>query len=203
MHFRKPLITAAIAAATALPLAAFAQTTTGARTTGDRSFIPGTTQGYFGASLTRPDYAVPCTAGFSCADPDWGAKLYVGGKWSDVVGVELGYVNFGRAERAGGHARAQGVTLSALGNWPVTQQVDLFARLGTTYARTRTSASTFAQPFVPTGNRNTFGLAYGAGASFEVAQNVAIVGEWERHRLRFVSGRDNVDMLSIGARWQF
>ena len=202
MRTRTHLIAAVIAATAALPLAAAAQQA-GGTTAGQRGLLPGTTEGYVGANLGRPDFNVPCTAGFACSDPSLGWKIYAGGKWNEVVGVELGYIDFGKAERSGGNARARGVALSALGNWPVTQQVDLFARLGGTYARTRTSAATVIDPVVPTGNRNTFGLNLGVGVSFDVAPNVAIVGEWERHRLRFVTGRDNVDMLSVGARWQF
>lgn len=200
MQAKQCLLAAAVAAASA----ALLPTTASAQTAGTRtSMLPGTTSGYVGANLARPDYGIDCTPAFSCSDPSYGGKVYVGGAWSEVLGLELGYINFGKAERAGGHARAQGVSLSALGNFPVTDAFNVFGRVGTTYARTRTSASPFALPSVATGNRNTFGVAFGVGVGYELNNNIDIVGEWERHRLKFVSGRDNIDMLSVGVRYRY
>lgn len=190
-----------IAAAAVAVSAAFLPSTVDAQTRG--SVLPGTTSGYVGANLARPDYGIDCAPTFSCSDPSYGGKVYVGGAWSEVLGLELGYVNFGKAERAGGHARAQGVNLSVLWNFPVTDVFNVFGRVGGTYARTRTSASPFALPAAATGNRNTFGLAFGAGVGYELNNNIEVVGEWERHRLEFVSGRDNVDMLSVGVRYRY
>ncbi len=167
-----------------------------------RSFLPGTNRGYIGVNLARPDFDdLACTPGFACDDPDVAFKVYTGGLWSDVIGGEVGYIYFGEASRAGGDANAHGVNLSVVANIPFHQQFSAFAKIGTTYAWTERTA--VAGTGVRVGDENDFGISYGFGVGFGLTPNVQLVGEWERHNVKFASGDSDIDLLSIGARYRF
>jgi opacity protein-like surface antigen len=187
------------AALLALPAISAAQTTPGR--TPSRSFIPYTSNGYFGVNLGKGDYRKNCVGGFECKDPDIAGKLYTGGLFSRVIGVELGYINTGNADRNGGEIKAQGVNLSVVGNLPLTDTFNLFAKGGTTYAWTEETAAPGTG--IATGDTNGFGLSYGAGLGYDVTRDIQLVAEWDRNRFKFVSGRQNVDLYSVGVRFKF
>jgi opacity protein-like surface antigen len=212
MKLNKRLIAAAITGAALSPLAALAQTSTGSSTaTSTRglgsteaasySLIPSTSRGYVGINLGKPRLAGNCAAGFACDNPNVGGKIYTGGSWNDVLGAEIGYINFGQADRSGGTQKAQGINFSLVGNIPIAEVFNLFGKVGTTYGWTETSAALGTG--VATGDEKGFALSYGAGLGFDLTNNFEIVAEWERHRLKFAGGRDNADLVSIGAKYKF
>ncbi|MEW6097955.1 MAG: outer membrane beta-barrel protein [Pseudomonadota bacterium] len=199
-RFRPMWRTLALAACTAAAFGAHAQQGSGMRA-GGTSWIPYTTNGYFGVNVGQSDYGGPCTPGFDCDRRDWAGKIYVGGMFSPYFGVEVGYAYLGESDRHGGSLRAQGLNLSLVGNVPVGQAVDVFGKVGTTYGWTDSSAA-FGTG-VRTGSENEFGLSYGAGVAFNITRNWAAVLEWDRTRYRFADGRENVDMYSAGVRYRF
>lgn len=199
----KPLA-AAVAIAAALPLLAQAQSSTGrtpmtSSTAESYSLLPGTTRGYVAANIGRAEFDTSCA--FNCDDPDISGKFVTGGSWSQVIGIELGYIYFGSATRNGGDTDAQGVNLSLVGNLPIGDVFNVFAKVGTTYGWTDVSAAPgfgFAS-----GSDSGFGLSYGAGVGFDLNRNWTLLAEWEQHRLKFVSGRDEVSLLSVGVKYRF
>jgi opacity protein-like surface antigen len=212
MNVKKRLIAAAITSAALAPLAAVAQTSTGSSTTtGTRglgsteaasySLIPSTSRGYIGANLGRPEIDGRCTAGFACDDANIGGKIYTGGSWNEILGAELGYINFGTSDRNGGEVSAQGANFSLVGNIPIVDVFNVFAKVGVTYAWTETTAAAITG--VRTGDEDDFGLSYGAGIGFDLTNNFEVVAEWERHKLRFVGGRENADLVSLGVKYKF
>ncbi len=212
MNFNKRLIAAAITGAAFAPLGVLAQTSTGSSTaTGTRglgsteaasySLIPSTARGYVGLNLGRPKLEGGCVAGFPCDDANFGGKIYTGGAWNDVLGAEIGYINFGTADRSGGEVKAQGVNFSLVGNIPFAEVFNVFGKVGATYGWTDTSAA--AGTGVPVGDEKGFGVSYGGGIGFDLTRNFQIVAEWERHRLKFASGRQNADLVSLGAKYMF
>lgn len=199
----RPSMTALALALAALPFAAHAQQSANRTMTTSTaeaySLLPGTTRGYVAATIGAPEFDTACR--FGCDDPDWGFKVVTGGAWSNVVGLEVGYVNFGKADRNGGESKAHGANLSVVGNLPIGDMFNLFAKVGTTYAWTDVSASPLAA--VPTGDDSGFGLSYGAGAALDLTRNWSVLAEWENHRIKFVGGRDDVSMLSLGVKYRF
>lgn len=167
-----------------------------------RSYIPGTSYGYAGINLGRSDYGdVPCVAGFACDDhPDLAGKIYTGGLVSGIFGVELGYLNLGAADRNGGEVQAQGVNVSLVANLPI-DKFNAFAKVGTSYLWNEITAAPGTG--VLTGEEDGFGLSYGAGLGFDINPNMQVIAEWDRNRVEFVSGKRNIDMLSVGFRWKF
>ncbi len=196
---------AAIAALLALPMSAFAQSSSDTWESGranSRSWIPYTSYGYVGLNLGVGRYTTPCAAGFKCDDnSNFAGKIYTGGLFSRVLGLELGYINTGNADRSGGTVKAQGANFSLVANLPITSSFNAFAKGGTTYAWTEQTAAPGTG--VATGKKNGFGLSYGAGLGYDVTRDIQVLAEWDRNRFNFTSGRDNVDMYTAGVKFKF
>lgn len=166
---------------------------------GNYSLIPYSTGGYVGVNIGKPDFDTPCVAGFSCSNNTTAYKLYTGGMFNEYVGAELGYVNMGRAKRADGRTEAHGINLSLVGRVPLGG-FNVFGKVGTTYGRTKTSASTAAVAAgATTGKGSGWGGSYGVGVGFDLTQASAIVLEWERHDFRFAGrGKQAIDTTMLG-----
>ncbi len=161
------------------------------------SVLPYTRSGYAGINLGKPDWRSDCTGGFNCGNGDVAVHLYTGGLINDVVGLELGYVNTGSAERNGGKARAQGVNLSLVARVPIGQ-FNAFAKAGVLYGRTQVSADPAS--FVATGSQRGWGGAYALGVGYDFTPQMGVVLEMARDEFRFAGngGRQGVDSLSLG-----
>ncbi|HEY3698603.1 MAG TPA: outer membrane beta-barrel protein [Spongiibacteraceae bacterium] len=172
-----------------------------ARTSDSYSWIPYTNYGYVGANVGRSDFKNGgCEATFSCDDTDVGYKIYTGGQISRVFGVELGYVNIGKFNRNGGDKKAQGADIHLVGNLPLGDKFNVYAKAGGIYGWTSTTANA---PDVDTGHEREFNWSYGAGLQFELAQQWALRADWDQYRLKFADGRDNVALYSVGAIYKF
>lgn len=162
------------------------------------SLLPYTKKGYVGISLGRADYGLPCgTGAFTCEDKSkLAGKIYTGGMFNEMFGLEIGYVHMGRVERAGGKTDSQGVNASLVGRVPLNA-VSLFGKVGATYGRTRITMAPGAN--VPWGRDSGLGASFGVGASLDMNPRSAIVLEWERHDFQMVgTGREPVQAVSIG-----
>jgi OmpA-OmpF porin, OOP family len=165
------------------------------------SLLPMTSYGYAGINLGTARWSdTPCGIGYGCDNGAFAGKIYTGGLISRMVGLEVGYINFGRPDRAGGQWRAQGLNASVVANLPV-DPVNVFARFGTTYGWTRTRTGLGSG--VMGGDDNGFGLAYGVGIGFDINPRMQVTAEWDRNQFRFVSGREDLDLYSLGLRMKF
>ena len=135
-----------------------------------------------------------------CDRKDTGWKVYAGGKMNDVVGLEVGYTDFGRIRASGGETEAWAIPVSLVAGVPIGP-VSLFGKVGGLYGRTDVSAS--ASTLLDTGHKSGWGWTYGAGAGFNVTKNVQIRADWDRYKLDFAGGRRDVDMLSAGVALRF
>lgn len=167
------------------------------------SFIPRTTEGYFGLSLGKSSYDINggSAPGLTFDDSDTAGKIYTGGYFNRNLGLEFGYLNMGKAERIGGSTKAHGFNLSLVGRAPLNEQFDVFGKVGTTYGRTETSGTSGLG--VQTGKDDGFGLSYGAGVRWSFSPQWAAVMEWERHRFHFADGKSDVDMATIGVQYRY
>lgn len=161
---------------------------------------PTGSKGYVGASLGNTSFDPPCRAGFGCDDSDRGLKLTAGAVTSEIWGAEFGLVDFGKATASGGSQKATALSLSGTANFEFTPGFIGFAKLGLTYARSKTSAAPFT---VATGSKNSLGPNWGLGLAYQLHPQWSIVGEFEQYRIRFAPGRQTLDLLSIGVRYHF
>lgn len=194
------------ALAASLPAAA-QSTGTGVRPSwgeGNSSLLaPGSGRTSIGLNLGRSDYQVGCgNLLLGCDDEDRYVHLYGRSMVNDYWGAELGLVDMGSIDRGGGSTKAQGINLSLVGRAPLGNRFSLYGKLGTTYGRTRTSASPLSG--LAEGTEHGFGLAYGAGVSYDITPRLSAVLEWDSHDLRFAGGgRDPVRATSLGLQYRY
>lgn len=193
-------------AALAATLPAQAQGTTGGvRTYNDAnaySLLPYTRSGYIGINAGQSDFANDCGIGlFDCKKSNRAFSVYTGGLLNDWLGAEVGYINTGRADRAGGTTRGQGLALKGVLRAPIGP-FNAFLKGGAVYGETRVTASALST--VSTGKRRGWGGTYGAGLGFDFTPNQGVVLEWARHEFVFPgSGRQDVDTTSVGYVYRF
>jgi OOP family OmpA-OmpF porin len=169
-----------------------------------RSVLPYTQGGYVGISGGRSKYSLgggPSGLGLGHDESDRAVKLYTGGFFHPNVGVEFGYLDVGKARRLGGETKAHGFNLSLVGRAPLSEQFDVFGKVGTTYGRTNTSGLTTTG--VAMGKESGFGLSYGVGARWAFTPQWAAVVEWERHKFKFSDGDEPVNLTTVGLQYRF
>ena len=158
---------------------------------------------YVGLNLGSSDYSLGNGFGpFASDDSDTVYNIYTGTFFTPNFGLELGYTNFGKIDRAGGTTKAEGINLSLVGRAPITQSFNLFGKLGTTYGRTDVSA--FPGTGITSGKENGFGVSYGLGAEYSFSPQLSAVLQYDEHRLKFAGdGRDRVNATTVGLRYRF
>lgn len=164
-------------------------------------WAPGTGRSLIGLNVGRSRYHADCDSAFTCDNKDRYFTIY-GRTMSDSWwGTEIGYVDMGRMERAGGDTRARGINLSLVGRAPVAEPFGLFGKVGVTWGHTSTGTAPGAT--VAGGSHNGFGLSLGAGVSWDFTPKLAGVLEWDRHDFRFEGGRDAVRATSVGLQYKY
>lgn len=167
------------------------------------SLLPGTAGGYLGLAVGRPHAGLHCVAGARpCDDAPRAWRLYTGGMVNRWLGVELGLLDLGRAERGAGSMRARGVDLALVGRMPLGRALGAFGKVGTTWGRTRVDAESGSG--LVAGDASGFGLAVGAGLALDFAAHWSALLEWEQRDLRFPGdASEPVSATSLGLRWRF
>ncbi|MBT9463037.1 outer membrane beta-barrel protein [Hydrogenophaga sp.] len=165
--------------------------------TGSYSVIPYATNGYIGLNVGKPDWDTPCGGGgFACSESNTSYNIYTGGMFNEHFGAELGYVDFGRSDRGGGRTHAHGVNISLVGHLPLGG-LNLFAKVGTLYGRTKVNASPLAG--IGSGSDSGWEGSYGVGVGFNLSPRSSVVLEWNRYDLNFVGvGRRDITTTSLG-----
>lgn len=162
------------------------------------SILPWTRRGYVGINVGRSDYGdLSCGTGlFDCDDRATHVHLYTGGLFNEWIGLEVGYLNQGSVDRAGGSTRSQGANLSLVARAPLGA-FNLFGKVGTTYGRTRVSSELLSG--VDSGSRSGWVRSYGFGAGVDLTPRSGVVLEWARHGFRQPGGGErDVDSASLG-----
>ena len=133
-------ISSAFAAAImAMASSAHAQSST---TTGSNYGMYSLGQAYIGLNAGQSNYRLNNGVGGFAADQRKSVySIYGGSYFSNNFGLELGYTNFDRVNRAGGSTRAEGFNLSLVGKLPFNESFSLLGRVGTTYGRTDVSSN--------------------------------------------------------------
>jgi OmpA-OmpF porin, OOP family len=179
-----------LAAASAVPAAA--QTTRETVTTTDRYYMPYEKNfwSYFGANIGQSKYDADNTSD----DKDTGFKIYGGGKFRDWLGLEVAYMNFGKAQLGGGgEEKAQGLNVQAVVGLPLGANSSIFAKGGAAYTRTTIIGA----------HVNGWEPSFGAGAAIGLNRNWQVRVDWDRVKFEVPSGKDNVDLVSAGLQFRY
>ena len=191
-------------AAAALALTGGAQAQSGSTSTprsGYSMYAPGSA--YIGLNVGQSNFNLNNGSGAFGSDKRKTAySLYGGSYFNDYLGLELGYTDFGRINRAGGQTKAEGFNIGLVGKLPLSPSFNLLGRLGTTYGRTDVSSSIASG--VTAGKDTGWGGSYGIGAEFAFNPQLSAVLQYDEHNLRFAGGnRDRINVTSLGLRYKF
>jgi opacity protein-like surface antigen len=188
-------------AVAALAMAGGAQAQSTSASGGYSMYAPGAT--YIGLNAGQSNYRLNNGTGAFPADQRKSSySLYGGGYFSNNFGLELGYTDFDRINRAGGSTKADGFSVSLVGKLPVSPSFNLLGKLGTTYGRTDVSANP-ASGFA-SGKATGWGASYGIGAEYAFSSNLSAVLQYDEYRLKFAgSGNDKINTTSLGLRYNF
>jgi len=141
---------------------------------------------------------------YSLGDSDDGDTAYSirGGSFFNAnLGMEIGYTNFGKVNRAGGSTKAEGINLSVVGRMPLSPSFNVLGKIGTTYSHT--SVSSDPASLVAAGSED-FGLSYGIGAEYLITPQWSGVLQYESTKMQFAGDRsDRVGLTSLSARYRF
>lgn len=165
-------------------------------------------------STTVPPGAI---SNFSIATDrrDAGGKVFFGRQFNRYIGMEVGYFSLGKfgwqttttpAGTLSGEIRAQGANLDLLGTLPLTTNLSALARVGATYARTRSEyASTGAVSVLNSrpSERKTE-PKYGLGLQYAFSSGFQMRAEGEEYRIAdALGGRGKVRMYSLSLVFPF
>lgn len=168
-----------------------------------RSYLPYTQRGYIGMNLGRTQFDLPCGLGSISCDKNTNLSfgIYTGGMFNEWLGLEVGYLYTGKADRAGGSTSAQGVNALLVGRVPLGQ-FNVFAKAGGVYGRSR--VTTNAESSFYSGAVWGGGAAYGAGIGYDFDRNNGVVLEWQRNKFKMPpDGHPDSDTTSIGYVYRF
>lgn len=191
---------AILAAAATIALGASA--TTFAQATNDMPWAPGF-WGHVGVSAGESKFHRDCehTNFFDCDQKDSAWKAYVGGQFNRILGLEVGYNDFGKMRSSGGDTKAWAIPVTLNIGAPIGR-FDLFGKIGGVYGHTEVNAA--PSTFAPTGTKTGWDWTAGVGADFRVTPNFDIRADYDRYRMDFVgAGSKDIDMLSAGVQFRF
>lgn len=141
-----------------------------------------------------------CTSGFSCDDKDQAFKLYAGGRFSNIFGLEVGALNFGKFSANGGEADGWGADAALIAGIPIGANSSIFGKLGVIYARTETSSSVAG---ISTGKERGFGGRWGVGGQLGLTKEWAIRADYDRYRLPFPGDHRDLETMMLGVQYTF
>jgi OOP family OmpA-OmpF porin len=161
--------------------------------------------GHIGVSGGESKFRRDCafTNVFDCDQRDSAWKAYVGGQFNPILGLEVGYNDFGKMRAAGGDTKAWAIPVTLNIGAPIGTRFNVFGKIGGVYGHTEVNAA--PSTFVDTGTKTGWGWTGGVGAAFRVTPNLDIRADWDRYRLDFAGGGGNqdVDMVSAGVQFRF
>lgn len=189
----------ALAAAT-LAMAGVAQAQS-SPSSGYSMYAPGAT--YIGINAGQSNYRLNNGVGGFASDQRKNAySIYGGGYFSNNFGVELGYTDFDRINRAGGSTKAEGFSVSLVGKLPLSPSFNLLGKLGTTYGRTDVSSNPASG--IASGKEAKWGLSYGIGAEYAFNSSWSGVLQYDEYNMKFAgTGNDRINTTSLGIRYKF
>lgn len=166
---------------------------------------------YIGGSVGKSDFddgnAIPDLITSGTVDgTDTGYKIFGGYRFNQNFGLELAWVDLGKAGYSGtfqgipvtgGTVETYGLNFSAVGTLPLgTSGFSLFGKAGVYSWEAKANDITGGLPF--SGKQDGSDLSYGIGASYDFTKNLAMRAEWERFK-----AVDSISLLSVGIVYKF
>jgi OOP family OmpA-OmpF porin len=191
------------AAALGISCGAWAQSSepAGAGSIGD---TPKAGDSFIGVAVGKARYGTSCgnVAGLTCSNSGTSYSITAGNMFTQNVGIELSYLDLGKADRAGGSVSARGINVSAVGRVPLGDVFGVEGKVGTTYGVTHINPAAIAG--LSSGRDSGFGLGYGIALDVNVARGLHGAIGWEQHDFHFAGqGTSNVRNITVGLNYVF
>jgi OOP family OmpA-OmpF porin len=165
---------------------------------------------YIGGGIGQSKFKDGCTgvgAGFTCDDTDTAFKIFGGYQFNRYIAAELGYTDLGKAKASGSginiEAKGSAWEASAVGSYPVMDQLLLLGRLGAYYGEGKLSGAA-------SGSKKTTNLTLGLGVEYDFTKNLGLRGEWQRYsKLKThndatgLEGESDVDVFGVSVLYRF
>ena len=151
---------------------------------------------YLGGSVGTTKANDFCADLNNCDDNTKGWKVFGGYHLTDSLVLEGGYADLGELGQQPSDPEASskisGYTGSLLATYPVQEKIKLFGKAGIFKQKSNDTNSNYTDNIKP---------VYGLGADYEIAEGIAIRGEWENYK--DISSENNdetsdIQMLSLG-----
>jgi opacity protein-like surface antigen len=126
---------------------------------------------------------------------DIGYKVFGGWMFNEYIGAELEYVDGGTAEDHGLEVDVSGFNASIKGSWPVSDQFDVFAKVGYVFWDADFHDDDF-------GSDSDSGedFSWGVGAGFDFTDHLGATIEYQGYE---IEDTDTVDFISASVIWKF
>lgn len=127
-------------------------------------------------------------------DSDTGFKVLGGYGFNKYFGLELEYIDGGTIEDSGVEVDVSGFVASLMGSYPVTEQFDVFAKVGMLFWDVDFDF------FGDSGSESGEDFAWGVGAGYDFTDNFGARLEYQAFNLE-----DDIDgdMISASVVWKF
>ncbi len=166
-------------------------------------------QGYVGASVGQSRVSVDCTGTLTCDKEDVGVKVFGGYMFTPNLGVELSYADLGKAAASADffgsvvNIDIKGSAFAAYGvaAWPFNDSVRVFGKAGLASFKTKVEGGTGG--VLASDSKTTTDFAWGLGGEYQFAKQFSVRLEWDRYRAKYADEKWDVDLWSIGARYNF
>jgi OOP family OmpA-OmpF porin len=190
-----------VAASLALSLSAQAQSNS-ANTRGGNYAYPSNNT-YIGLSVGKSDFSLGSSSGiFSTDQNDTSYRLNAGNYFNPNWGADIAYTDFGKISRSGGTTKADALSLSLIGKYPMSNSVKLLGKLGASFGRTSVTSS--AASGVLAGDTTGVGILYGLGFEFAMSPQWSALLEYDSHNLKFAGDRfERVGAATVGIRYAY
>jgi len=167
---------------------------------------------YIGGGIGQSKFKDGCSAnllggGSSCDEKDTAFKGFVGYQFNKFFAAEAGYTDLGKTKASFGpfnaDAKATAFELSAVGTYPVWEQLSILGRLGGYYSEGKLGGDL-------SGKKNKAGLTFGLGAQYDFNKNLGLRAEWQRYdKVKFqedvtsTEAETSIDVLGVSVLWRF
>jgi OOP family OmpA-OmpF porin len=163
------------------------------------------------------DFGITATS--SADDSGKGLKLFAGYRLNQNWAVEGGYADLGEATwnsivtaPSSGTVsiswKAEAWSLAAIGILPVSDQFEIFGKVGGFFYNADASATATGGGVAAAGSEDDDGAGWlvGVGASYSLTKNIAVRAEWEGYQNvgdENTTGKSDINMLSVGIQYKF
>lgn len=158
---------------------------------------------YIGLNAGQSNFMIDSGTGlFPSNNRDNAYAISGGGYFSNNFGLELGYVDFGRAQRGGGNTKAQGFNVSLIGRLPLGESFSLLGKVGAMYSNTDVQA--LGGSGIAVGTENSWGWSVGLGAEYVFTPKWSGLLQYDERDVKFVGrGSNRLGFSSLGLRYRF